>query len=90
MFGMVFVLFTLGIAYGRDSAYDQAAGTSGDSWRAEQHSTSSGNYNALDSSWERARREASQGFDTGRSNNLSGGVQYIPIPKPKIDNNLSK
>jgi len=88
---MMFLLSVSGIAYSVDSAHDQANGISGDSWRAEQRSTSPGNYEDLDSSWERARKETGQGFDTGRSGNLRrGGEQYIPTPQPKIDKNLSK
>jgi hypothetical protein len=35
------------------------------------------------------RKEAGQGFDSGRSGNLRGrGVQYIPTPQPKIDKDV--
>ncbi len=86
LFSMVFMLLVAGVSYGRDSAYDQVSGTSGDSWRAEKESTKPGSYDDLNSSWENARRGAGQGFDTERSSNLSGGgSQYIPTPKPKIE-----
>lgn len=74
-----------------DSAYDQATGTSGDSWNAEKESANPGKYDQLNSSWERSRSEAGSGFDTPRSSNLSGGgMQYIPTPTPKIDRENSQ
>jgi hypothetical protein len=88
---MMFLLSVSGVVYSADSARDQANGITGDSWRAEQRSTSPGNYKDLDSSWEKTRKEAGQGFDSGRSGNLrGGGEQYIPTPQPKIDNNVKK
>jgi hypothetical protein len=86
---MMFLLSVSGVVYSAESAYDQAVGTSGDAWKAEKHSTSPGNYKDLDSSWEKARKEAGQGFDSGRSSNLGGGgMQRIPTPQPKIDKDV--
>jgi hypothetical protein len=85
---MMFLLSVSGVVYSANSAHDQANGISGESWRAEQRSTSPGNYKDLDSPWEK-RKEAGQGFDFGRSGNLRGrGVQYIPTPQPKIDKDV--
>lgn len=64
---------------GQDSPYDQAQGTSGDSYRAKQEAEA-GNY-------ENARRDAQMGFDTKRSSNLGHGNYYIPEPKPVIEKN---
>lgn len=68
-----------------DSAYDQAMGTSGDSWKAGIESSYPGSYKDLNSSWERSRSKAGGGFDKSRSSNLSGGMQYIPTPTLKIE-----
>jgi len=79
-------MLVAGMFYGRDPAYDQMNGTSGDSKHAEKESTKPGSYKDLNSSWENSRNRSGQGFDTGRSSNLSGvGTQDIPTPKPKID-----
>ncbi|WP_028841336.1 hypothetical protein [Thermodesulfobacterium hveragerdense] len=83
------VFLSSGFCIAKDSAYDQASGTSGSSWQAEKDSAHPGNYKDLNSSWERARHEAGQGFDTSRPSNLSGGgMQYIPTPTPQIDKEL--
>lgn len=83
--GLVFVLS--GIAFAGDSAYDQAAGTSGDSWRAKQ-SADQGRY-------EDARREAGFGFDEPRTSNtpapeVQRKIDSLPTPQPKIDKEYSK
>jgi hypothetical protein len=76
LFGMVFMLSVAGMSYGSDSAYDQMNGVSGDTWHATVDPGSD----------EDARVKAGQGFDDGRSSNLSGGMPYNPpIPKPKIE-----
>lgn len=94
MAGLIVVLLTLslvGLSYAGDSAYDQASGTSGDSWHASQEASNPGSYDNLNSSWERARDQAGRGFDKERSSNLSGGgMQYISTPTPKIDKDASE
>jgi hypothetical protein len=72
--GMVFMLLIAGMSYGSDSAYDQM--------------------NAISSVWkdkdpvrsdEDARVKAGQGFDDRSPYINGGGMQYIPVPKPKIE-----
>uniref|UniRef100_A0A7C4JRH6 Uncharacterized protein n=1 Tax=Thermodesulfobacterium geofontis TaxID=1295609 RepID=A0A7C4JRH6_9BACT len=73
--GVSLFIFAGNIYSYSESAIDQASGTSGDSYHAT-HGFSD----------EDARERAGQGFDTNRSSNLSGGgMEYIPMPNPKVD-----
>jgi len=73
----IFVVNTGICLAGQDSPYDQAQGTSGDSYRAKQQ--------AEIKNYEAAKEDAQMGFDTKRSSNLGHGNYYIPEPKPVIE-----
>jgi hypothetical protein len=83
LFGMV--LLVAGMSYGSDSAYDQMNAISGDSWHAAEESAKPGSYEDLNSSWENSRNRSGQGFDDRSPYLNSGGMQYIPVPKPEIE-----